>query len=331
VTYTNDVDYLLGQDTNGMTTILLTTNSAIVEGSTNLVSYDVLDAPVAAGLRLTVTGDVFVAQSGSINADGKGYGGGAGAGAGRAAGNPLSGSGAGHGGYGGQSAALGGTGVSYDSIQQPVALGSGGGSGYSGVGGTGGGSVMLVVGGNLRVDGAVSANGANGTNNRSGGGSGGSIWLTCQNLSGTGVLSANGGAGEPSQGGGGAGGRISLQFAANTFSGLTPARGGNGYSRGGAGTVYTRANSQSAGRVLVDNGGKSGMSTQLSGGEAFDLTAQGGAIVYLINSQTFGNLLVASNAWITLSNQPARVNVTGNATIQAGGGAVRNSGTQNAA
>src|ERR1035437_1745078 len=67
VTYTNDVDYLLGLDTNGMTTILLTTNSAILESSTNLVSYDALDTPVAAGLSLTVTGDVLVAQGGKIN------------------------------------------------------------------------------------------------------------------------------------------------------------------------------------------------------------------------------------------------------------------------
>ena len=38
VTYTNGVDYVIGLDTNGMTTLLLTTNSAIAEGSTNLVS-----------------------------------------------------------------------------------------------------------------------------------------------------------------------------------------------------------------------------------------------------------------------------------------------------
>jgi hypothetical protein len=324
VTYTNDVDYALGLDTNGMTTILLTTNSAIAEGSTNLVSYDVLDAPVAAGLSLTVTGDVSVAQGGTINVDAKGYDGALGAGAGRSAGSPLSGSGAGHGGYGGQSAALDGTGPAYGVLAQPVSLGSGGGAGYGGVGGAGGGSVKLVVGGNLRVDGAVSANGANGINNRSGGGSGGSIWLTCSNLSGAGMLSANGGAGEPSQGGGGAGGRISLQFEANTFSGLTPARGGNGYTRGGAGTIYTRANSQPAGQVLVDNGGRTGASTALNPGlsEFFDLTAREGAVIGLTTSRFVGNLLVASNAWISFSNQAVILTATGNATIQAGGGII---------
>jgi hypothetical protein len=320
VTYTNGADYLTDLDTNGLTTLLLTTNSAIPEGSTNLVSYDVLDTPVVAGLSLVVTGDVFVAQGGTINVDGRGYDGALGPGAGRSVGNPMSGSGAGHGGYGGQSAALDGTGMVYGMLVQPADLGSGGGRGLGGVGGAGGGSIKLVVGGNLRVDGTVSANGVNGINNRSGGGSGGSIWLTCQDLSGVGVISANGGAGEPSEGGGGAGGRISLQYAASLFAGLTPARGGNGYTRGGAGTVYTRANSQQTGQVLVDNGGKSGMGTSLTGGESVDLTAQGGAIVALSGSQTLGNLLVASNAWISLSNQQATVTVTGNATIQAGGG-----------
>ncbi len=146
VIYTNDVDYVTGPDTNGMMTLLLTTNSAIAEGSTNLVSYDVLDTAVAAGLSLTVTGDVVVAQGGTINVDSKGYGGGLGTGAGRSAGSPSSGSGAGHGGYGGQSGALDGTGTPYGSIQQPLLLGSGGGSGYGGLGGVGGGSVKLIVG-----------------------------------------------------------------------------------------------------------------------------------------------------------------------------------------
>ena len=215
----------------------------------------------------------------------------------------MSGSGAGHGGYGGQSAALDGVGLANDSLWQPVSLGSGGGSGLGGAGGAGGGSVNLVIGGSLRVDGIVSANGANGMNDRSGGGSGGSIWVTCQNLSGAGVISVNGGAGEPSQGGGGGAGRISLNYAASTFSGLTPARGGSGYIRGGAGTIFTWADGQFAGQVLVDNGGNSGMSTPVSEAQALGLTAQGGAIISLPYSQTFGNLLVASNAWICLSNQ----------------------------
>jgi hypothetical protein len=325
VTYTNGVDYVAETDSYWMTTLLLTTNSAIAEGSTNLVSYIFVTPLIAEGVSLTVAGDVTVAQGGMINTDGKGYAGGAGPGAGQSAGNPLSGSGAGHGGYGGQSAALDGVGLANDSLWQPVSLGSGGGSGLGGAGGAGGGSVNLVIGGSLRVDGIVSANGANGMNDRSGGGSGGSILVTCQNLSGAGVISVNGGAGEPSQGGGGGAGRISLNYAASTFSGLTPARGGSGYTRGGAGTVFTWADGQFAGQVLVDNGGSSGMSTPVSEAQALGLTAQGGAIISLPYSQTFGNLLVASNAWICLSNQTVTITVWSNATIQAGGGIIADS------
>ena len=324
VTYTNGVDYLTAFNTSGLRILLLTTNSAIADGSTNLVSYDVLGTPVAAGLSLTVTGDVTVAQGGAINADGKGYGPGAGPGAGGAFGSPRSGSGAGHGGSGGQSAGANGTtgGVAYDSIQQPTLLGSGGGPGYAGVGGAGGGSIKLVVGGAMRVDGSVTANGANGVNERSGGGSGGSIWLSAQSFTGTGVLSANGGAGEPAQGGGGGGGRISLWYDTNGFSGSSFAGGGSGYVYGGAGTIYTRVTSQSTGQVLVDNGGTVGASTPLLSGESFDLIAQGGAVVTPLASQSLGNLLVASNAWISVSGQQMPLTVAGNATIQAGGGII---------
>ena len=264
VTYTNGADYVTSLDTNGLTILLLTTNSAIADGSTNLVSYDVVGPPVPAGLRLTVSEDITVAQGGTINADGKGYGPGAGPGGGTSSGTPLSGSGGGHGGNGGKSVALDTNGVSYDSIQQPTSLGSGGGAGYAGVGGAGGEGSRMVVGGTMRVDGTVTANGANGVNERSGGGSGGSIWLSVTNFTGTGVLSANGGAGEPAQGGGGGGGRISLWYDTNGFSGISVARGGGGYACGGAGTIYTRVNSQSTGQVLVDNGGRSGRARRLS-------------------------------------------------------------------
>jgi len=326
ITYTNGLDYLVGTDSNGMTTLLLTTNSAIAEGSTNLVTYDYLGAPVAAGLFLTVTGDVTVAQGGMINTDTRGYGGGMGfaSGAGSSSGSPASGSGAGHGGYGGQSAALHTGGSPYDVLQQPSQLGSGGGSGYGGLGGAGGGSIRLSVGGTLRVDGTVSANGGNGINDRSGGGAGGSIFLTAQSFAGSGLLSANGGVGEPSAGGGGGGGCISIWYGATSFSGTTIAYGGGGYGRGGAGTIYTRVSTRAAGKVLVDNGGRTGAGTGLlpSPLEFFDLTAQGGAVVSPTYSQSLGNLLVASNASISVPGyglQTITLTVTNNATIQAGG------------
>ena len=326
ITYTNGLDYLVGTDGNGMTTLLLTTNSAIAEGSTNLVTYSYLGSPVAAGLFLTVTGDVTVAVGGMINTDARGYGGGMGfaSGAGSLSGSPVSGSGAGHGGYGGQNAALRAGGSPYDVLQQPTKLGSGGGSGYGGLGGAGGGSIRLSVGGTLRVDGTVSANGGNGINDRSGGGAGGSIFLTAQTFAGSGLLSANGGVGEPSAGGGGGGGCISIWYGATSFSGPTIAYGGGGYDRGGAGTIYTRVNTQPAGNVLVDNGGRTGASTGLlpSPLESFDLTAQGGAVVSPTSSQSLGNLLVASNGSISLPGYGAPAitfTVNNNATIQAGG------------
>ena len=325
VTYTNAVDYVTGLNTSGLTILLLTTNSAIAEGSINLVSYDMLDTPVAAGLSLTVTREVMVAQGGTINADNKGYGPGAGPGAGTSSGTPLSGGGAGHGGTGGKSAAFDGSGTAYDLIQRPTWLGSGGGSGYAGIGGVGGGRIKMIVGGTMRVDGSVTANGANGVNERSGGGSGGSIWLSVMNLTGTGMLSANGGAGEPTQGGGGGGGRISLGSGSNDFSGISVAHGGSGYVNGGAGTIYTRVNGQPSGRVLVDNGGEVGANTPVISSEAFDLAAQRGAMISLLASQSLGNLLVASNAWICFYGQTIPLVVT-NATIEAGGGIIADGG-----
>jgi hypothetical protein len=70
ITYTNAVDYILVPTTNTVTILLRTSDSAIVEGSTNRVSYQYLDSTIAAGLSLTVTGDVTVAHGGMVEADG---------------------------------------------------------------------------------------------------------------------------------------------------------------------------------------------------------------------------------------------------------------------
>jgi hypothetical protein len=259
VTFTTDTLIGVGNNAYDGMSIVISNCTLTVEGIHAFASLQVLDGGNlthlfltngGSGLNLTITEDVSVTPGGRINVNGRGYSGGAGSGAGPSAGSPLSGSGAGHGGYGGQSVALDGTGLTYDSIQQPVSQGSGGGRGYGGAGGAGGGSVKLVVGGTLRVDGSVSADGANGVSSGSGGGSGGSIWLSVQSLTGTGSLSANGGAGEPSQGGGG-GGRISLQCASNSFTGTVVAHGGTGYAVGGAGTIYSVAATETTGQVLV--------------------------------------------------------------------------------
>ncbi len=99
-----------------------------------------------------------------------------------------------------------------------------------------------------------------GTGPSAGGGSGGSLYLTVGTLAGSGSIDASGGAGN-GLGGGGGGGRIAVTYTVNAFSGLMSAYGGGGYAWGGAGTIYTKANSQSWGQVLVDNGGQAGTNT----------------------------------------------------------------------
>src|ERR1019366_5823089 len=116
------------------------------------------------------------------------------------------------------------------------------------------------------------------------------------------------------------GGRVAIQYAVNLFFGATTARGGGGAAWGGAGTIYSKPNNQSWGLVLVDNGGQSGTNTSWSSIGTIDLTVQGGAVVTPPSSQTIGTLLVASNGWVSIANQS--LTVSGNATVQAGGGII---------
>ncbi len=75
--------------------------------------------------------------------------------------------------------------------------------------GRGGGAVHLLAGGNLVIDGLVTANGSSGYYYYGPAGSGGSILLTGMRVSGSGTLRANGGAGALARGPGG-GGRIAI-------------------------------------------------------------------------------------------------------------------------
>ncbi len=136
-------------------------------------------------------------------------------------------------------------------------------------------------------------------------------------LAGSGVIAANGGAGN-GLGGGGGGGRIAITYTTSAFSGLLSAYGGGGYAWGGAGTIYTKASRQSWGQVLVDNGGHAGTNTSWLSTGTIDLAVMGGAVVSPPGQQTIGNLLVASNGWMSLSTR--RLTVSSNATVQAGGG-----------
>jgi hypothetical protein len=315
--YTSPSDCVLLVDTNSQFGIARTEPSGIPDGSTVLVTYMMIFPPIQSGLNLTVTNDFQVASNGAINISGEGFGGNVGTGnGGETFISPISGAGAGHGGYGGASLENAQGGTAYGSFTQPSTLGSGGGQGSGGPGGAGGGAVRLNIGGSMILNGAILANGADATNTRSGGGAGGSVWITAQNYSGTGNIHADGGLGEPTHGGGGGGGRIAVEFNTNFFSGTFSAIGGNGAFRGGAGTIYTTIIGQ-VGTLLVDNGGVAGTNTLLQVNNSANVIVRGSAVGIMSGSQTMRSLTVTSNAVVTASSS-ANITVTSNAVVEAG-------------
>lgn len=171
-------DYLVLTNQSGRVEVDLAINSAIADGAIVAISYEALAAVVPTGLNLQITNDVVIEAGGAINTDSRGWGGGYGTGAGtfRTVYSPYvytAGGGGGYGGLGGASSSLAAGGNSYGSMLTPTNNGSGGGGG-PGVrqGGAGGGSIRLSIGGELRVDGRVTANGAEGPNPHAGGGAG---------------------------------------------------------------------------------------------------------------------------------------------------------------
>jgi hypothetical protein len=272
---------------------------------------------------MNISGSATIQAGGGIIADEMGNLANQGLGAGRTITSPFfSGGGGGYGGQGAPGSSLAAGGVSYGSLTQPVDKGSGGGgSGQTG-GSAGGGAIRLAVTDTLIVDGRISADGGNATTQANGAGSGGSIWLTAGKLSGSGVISASGGAASAIGGGGGAG-RIALYYQSNNFSGVVKAFGGiggNGY--GGAGTIYSKPN-QGPEQLVINNGGNPGQYTGFgSGASSVDVSLQNGAILYPTISTPIHNLLVASNAFVVLTNVP--LSLSGDVTIEAGGGIVAN-------
>jgi hypothetical protein len=273
-----------------------------------------------------------IQAGGGITADSRGYAAGSGSGSGRGSGvspnYPCSG--AGHGGNGGNIGNIGAKdfiagGTAYDSQTTPSMAGSGGGSySTSSLGGTGGGALSITVSGLLQIDGIISANGGNGSGLGGGGGSGGGIELIAGTLTGAGAIRANGGDGAGAIGGGGAGGCIAIYPTTNLFTGTISAVGGGGASWGGAGSIYMQTGQQNS-QLILDNGGQVGAGTPIQSLQSDALILRNGAIGYQQNSQqTFGSLLISSNAWLAARSNSGLVNLTltGNATIQAGGGIV---------
>ncbi len=278
-----------------------------------VVNHPAPSGPTTYSLNLTIAGDAQVDAGSMISGDGLGYPGATGPGAGGNSGD-WGGGGGGYGGIGGNGNAGASGGSAYGSVTQPTDLGSGGGVGNGQPpAGAGGGSVRLIVGGTLTLNGSISACGARGWDAYfSGGGSGGSIWIATGSLVGSGSISVNGAAGGnrgDGGGGGGGGGRIALYYASNTFAGTTTALGGTGWNAAGAGTIYTKADSDTSGSVLIDNanaGGLTSLGTDwLPGPSVVCLTVRKAA-VQLVTPMTFCSLGVGPNGQLT---HPATQNV----------------------
>ncbi|MCK4944876.1 MAG: hypothetical protein KAS59_01270, partial [Alphaproteobacteria bacterium] len=145
-------------------------------------------------------------------------------------------------------------------------------------GGRGGGAVKLTVSGTTTVTGIISANGAN-AGAYSGGGSGGSVYIITGTFAGAGTITSNGGVGvSPPTGGGGAGGRIALYYTTDSSTVSYQTYGASGYAYGGAGTVYTKADAQTHGDLIVNNNSNSGaISPLLTSDWTFDNVTISGA------------------------------------------------------
>lgn len=176
-------------------------------------------------LHLTIGRDFDIHSGGMVDLVGVGYAGGTsrngsgpGFGAGATGFCDSTGGGAGHGGKGGNAGTRNNSagGITYDSLSEPVDLGSGGGAagdpGCSNTvaGGWGGGALIANVAGTLTLNGSINANGQNGGTG-AGGGSGGTVNIRAGQYAGSGSVSADGGTSAGSGGGGGGGGRLALR------------------------------------------------------------------------------------------------------------------------
>ena len=115
-------------------------------------------------------------------------------------------------GYGGKGQASIILGQTYGSPYAPEDPGSGGGGGWTSVGGHGGGAVRIEASGHVSIDGTIRVDGGNQSKTDAGAGSGGAIYITCQTFGGSssGLLSAQGGTSSVSRNGGG--GRIAIDY-----------------------------------------------------------------------------------------------------------------------
>jgi len=214
-------------------------------------------------VNLDVSGDFDLMAGATINVSGLGYGSNQGPGAGGEGGfvviNQILGSGGGHCGSGGnfyfppgseESSSTGG--AAYDSINNPIDIGSGGGGVIPGPG-AGAGAAIINVGGTFDFGGAIEAQGQNGAlagGFGQGGGAGGSVNIAAGTLEGSGVIDADGGTGGivPGNSGidgeGGGGGCVAIKIGNIDSSSLSVSAanresiGGSSFVNAGSGSIY---------------------------------------------------------------------------------------------
>lgn len=279
--------------------------------------------------RLIVQGNATIDPGGSLFANARGYPVGTNNGPGAGGRSAWYGAGGGYGGAGGNgnpAVGLSPGGAAYGDPLQPVDRGSAGGSGTGGAGGAGGGAMQIEVDGTLRVDGLLAANGGSATFywSGAGGGSGGSLWITAGTLAGTGVISANGGDGDlaSSVGGGGGGGRIALCFGTNSFSGTLQALGGGGAQHGAPGSIFLKAGTDPVGGLVINAGGRSGKSHDLTDLPFVRLTISNAATAFARQPLSLASLRIGLGGTFTHLPGTGAVALTidGDAMIDVGGG-----------
>ncbi|OGV75042.1 MAG: hypothetical protein A3K18_14425 [Lentisphaerae bacterium RIFOXYA12_64_32] len=231
-----------------------------------MLTHPTTTATQAYSLLLTVTGNLTLDSTSTIDVSNRGYL------IGRTNGNSTSGAatrmaGGSYGGLG-SDPADGDPNWVYGDYRDPNELGSGGGTAW-GSGGSGGGLVRLSVGGTATINGSILANGGSGWAGGNAAGSGGGIMLSVGALAGSGTISTNGGNGVDwySQGGSGGGGRIAVYH--NTIDGFDTstnitANGGNGgVGAAAVGTVYLKDNAGEGVLRIDSHGAATGMWTPL--------------------------------------------------------------------
>ena len=257
----------------------LTADAVTVTGNvaaTSLVTNDLL---VAAGARLTRTtrevlaieaSNLTVAATASIDVTSLGYS--------ERTTYPgavpqISARGGSHMGVGGSSDTYATT---FGSVYQPQELGGGGGNGP-------GGGAISIRATTMNVDGVIRANGETIVD---GSGAAGSIWIRTSKITGSGIVEANGGGATYAPRGAGGGGAVALEYTdATSVPPALRATGGAATYIGGAGTVWRKGQASTWGDLIVDNGGATGMRT--------DLPSLGGGIA---QPGTSGTTLVTDRA-----------------------------------